>query len=64
VAKHLVNLDEQALKVARVELGTTTIEETVNAALRRASAGRERRVGEALDALAGATVEDRDDAWR
>ncbi len=64
VAKHLVDLDEEALGTARAELGTTTIRDTVNAALRRATARRERRVAEALDVLAGASLEDRAEAWR
>jgi Arc/MetJ family transcription regulator len=64
VAKHLIDLDEDALGAARAELGTTTIKDTVNEALRRATADRERRVRMALDALAGAELGDRSDAWR
>jgi Arc/MetJ family transcription regulator len=64
VAKHLVDIDEQALDMARAELGTTTIEDTVNAALRHARAQRERRVAAALDSLATAPPEDRAEAWR
>jgi Arc/MetJ family transcription regulator len=64
VAKHLVDLDEDALEAARAELGTATIRDTVNAALRRATVGREGHVNAALDALAEASLEDRDAAWR
>lgn len=64
VAKHLVDLDEVALIGARAELGTTTIRDTVNEALRRATADRERRTAAALDALSGACHDDRADAWR
>ena len=64
VAKHLIDIDEQALDAARAELGTTTIKDTVNAALRRATCQREERVAEALDILAGADLDDRADAWR
>ena len=64
MTKHLVDLDEASLSSARAELGTTTIKETVNEALRRATADRERRVGAALGLLADAHLEDRAEAWR
>ena len=64
VTKHLIDLDEEALGEARAELGTTTIKDTVNEALRRATTGRERRVAAALDLLADARLDDRADAWR
>ena len=55
---------DKALDMARAELGTTTIKDTVNAALRRATTQRERRVAAALDLLAAAPPEDRAEAWR
>ncbi len=64
MAKHLIDLDEKALGAARAELGTTTIKETVNEALRRATSRRERRVAASLDVLADARLEDRAEAWR
>jgi len=64
VAKHLVDLDEEALSAAQAELGTTTIKETVNRALERATSSRHRRVAAALDLLARADMEDRSEAWR
>jgi len=64
MAKHLVDLDEEALGAARSELGTSTIKDTVNEALRRAGARREHRVAAALDRLAAAHLDDRDEAWR
>lgn len=64
MAKHLIDLDEQALVAARAELGTSTIRDTVNEALRRSSRLREREVAAALDVLAGADLDDRADAWR
>lgn len=64
MAKHLVDLDETALSAARVELGTTTIKDTINEALRRSTTRRERRVAAALDLLAEASLDDRSDAWR
>ena len=64
MSKHLIDVDEHALSAARAEMGTGTIRDTVNEALRRASAAREDRVQQALDVLAGAALEDRDRAWR
>ncbi|MGI8947616.1 MAG: hypothetical protein ACR2FV_06525 [Ornithinimicrobium sp.] len=64
MAKHLVDLDEKALGAARSELGTTTIKDTVNEALRRATNRREVKVAAALDLLADASLDDRADAWR
>lgn len=64
VAKHLIDIDEHALQQARVELGTSTIKDTVNSALRAATEHHKRRVAEALDVLAAAPNVDRDDAWR
>ncbi len=64
MAKHLIDLDENALGAARAELGTTTIKDTVNEALRRATPLRERQVAAALDVLADARLDDRSDAWR
>lgn len=64
MGKHLVDLDEESLGAARAELGTRTIKDTVNEALRRATSDRRQRVTASLDALAGAPAEDRADAWR
>lgn len=64
MGKHLIDVDEQALGAARAELGTTTIKDTVNEALRRATTDRHDRVRGALDVLAAAHLEDRGDAWR
>ena len=64
MAKHLVDLDEDRLSAAQAELGTTTIKDTVNEALRRAMSGREGRIAACLDALGGADLGDRDNAWR
>ena len=64
VAKHLVDLDEAALGAARAELGTSTIKDTVNEALQRAAGGRRQRVSNALEALAQAELDERDEAWR
>lgn len=64
--KHLVDLDEAALDAARRHLGTVTLKDTVNTALRLA-AGQDtggRDVAAALDMLAGVAFDDRADAWR
>lgn len=64
MGKHLVDLDESALGAARAELGTSTIKDTVNEALRRTTSSRDRTVADALDRLAEADLADRADAWR
>lgn len=64
MAKHLVDIDENALSAARAELKTTSIKETVNEALRRAARTRDGRVAKALDTLARAKLADRAQAWR
>ena len=64
MAKHLVDIDDEALGAARAELGTETIKETVNEALRRVSRRHSKAVTHALDVLVRAKLEDRERAWR
>lgn len=64
MTKHLIDVDDLALAAARAELGTRTIKDTVNEALRRATTERQARVARSLDALAAAELGDRDEAWR
>lgn len=64
MAKHLVDIDEHALRAARAELGTRTIRDTVNEALTRAAGKRSADVKRSLDYLARLEHVDRDDAWR
>jgi hypothetical protein len=64
MAKHLIDLDEDAVIAARAELGTATLKETVNEALRRTGSQRAERVASALDTLAQMPELDRDAAWR
>ncbi len=64
VSKHLVDIDEDALRAAQAELRTATIRETVNEALRRATTRRDQRVERALDTLTRVHLRDRDEAWR
>ncbi len=64
MSKHLVDIDDDTLGAARAELGTTTLKDTVNEALRRAASTRDDRVSRALDRLARADLSDRQDVWR
>lgn len=64
MAKHLVEIDEAKLEAGRAEFGTSTIKDTIDEALRRATATRSQRTRAALDLLAAAELADRDDAWR
>ena len=62
--KHLVDIDERALRAARVELGTQTIKDTVNEALRQVAGRRAADVSKSLDILGRAALDAREDAWR
>ncbi len=64
MGKRLIDIAENALEAARAELGTVTIKDTVNEALRRIAGTRDDEVAHALDALAGLPPMDRSDAWR
>ena len=64
MTKHLVDIDDDTPGAARAELGTSTLKDTVNEALRLAASTRDQRVSSALDTLAGADLVDREDAWR
>lgn len=59
-----MDIDEQALAAARLRLGTVTIKDTVNRALRRAAGPDRELVRAALDTLAERAFPDRQDAWR
>ena len=64
VTKRLIDVDDVALDAARAELGTRTIKDTVNEALRRAAAARRANFDHALDVLASADLDERSTAWR
>lgn len=64
MAKHLIDIDDDALRAARAELGTQTIKETVNRALRQAGGVDRARAKRSLDRLARAQLAAREDAWR
>lgn len=64
--KHLVDIDDDVLEAARRRLGTATMKDTVNTALRLAADEADQRsnVSEALDTLAAFDFADREQAWR
>ncbi len=64
MSKHLVDIDEDALKAARAKLGTDTIKDTVNRALRHASGDHVSSLRERLEVLARADLASREEAWR
>lgn len=65
--KHLVDLDETLLEQARATLGTRTIKDTVNEALRLATGRKRAELDAAMDELAELVrvlpVQDRANAW-
>jgi Arc/MetJ family transcription regulator len=64
MGKHLVDIDEAALAAAQAELGTASMKDTVNEALRRATVRRSARVQKALDRLGERRLPPREEAWR
>lgn len=64
VVKRLVDIDDDALRAAQAELGTETIKDTVNEALRLAAKDRPERVRKALEMIASVDFIDRDELWR
>jgi Arc/MetJ family transcription regulator len=65
--KHLVDLDDELLAMAKVSLGTETIKDTVNDALRLATRQKRDELNDAMDRLAELAtklpIEDRSRAW-
>lgn len=64
MTKRLIDVDDDALDAARARLGTGTIKDTVNQALRAAAEQRDAQLDQALDVLAAAELDDRVTAWR
>lgn len=64
MSKHLVDIDEDALRTARAKFGSGTIKETVNRALRQAGGEHQRTLKRRLDLLASADLPAREQAWR
>lgn len=63
MTKRLIDIDDDALDAARAHLGTRTLKDTVNEALRRAGRHREAQLQGALGVLAEVDLEDRSAAW-
>ena len=59
-----MDIDDEALGAARARLGTVTIKDTVNEALRQVSQGRTKEVRRSIDVLVRAKLQDRERAWR
>ena len=64
VTKRLIDVDDEALDTAQVRLGTRTIKDTVNEALRGDGAATEHATVGCASALADADLDDRAAAWR
>lgn len=64
VTKRLIDVDDDALDAARAQLGTRTIKDTVNEALRQAARRRDTELASALSVLADADLDDRSAGWR
>jgi Arc/MetJ family transcription regulator len=64
MTKRLIDVDDDALKAARAKLGTSTIKDTVNEALRRAARERSAELTSALSTLSAVDLDDRSVAWR
>lgn len=64
MTKRLIDVDDDALDAARAKLGTLTIKDTVNEALRTAARERGAELASALSTLAEVELDDRSAAWR
>jgi Arc/MetJ family transcription regulator len=64
ITKRLVAIDDDTLKAAQAELGTRTLKDTVNTALKRVSDERHEVIERRLQVLASIPLADREDAWR
>jgi len=64
MTKRLIDVDDDALDAARAKLGTSTIKDTVNEALRSAARERATELASALSTLSQADLGDRTEAWR
>lgn len=58
MSRTVVDIDREALEAARSHLGTTTIKDTVNEALRRVAVDRTERQLAALDGYPAEPIED------
>jgi Arc/MetJ family transcription regulator len=62
--KRLIAIDDEALQAAQAELGTSTLKDTVNAALKRVADEREDVIEQRVKTLASIPLDDRRQAWR
>lgn len=62
--KRLVAIDDDVLTAAQAELGTRTLKDTVNAALKRVADERQEVIDQRLETLASIPLVERQDAWR
>jgi Arc/MetJ family transcription regulator len=64
VTNRLIDVDDDALSAARAKLGTSTIKDTVNEALRIAARKGAVELPGALSTLSQTGLDDRTEAWR
>ena len=64
MTKRLIDVDDDALDAARVQLGTVTIKDTINRALRAAATQRGVELDHALNTFANVDLDDRSAGWR
>ena len=64
MTKRLIDIDDELLLAAQVQLGCDTFRATVNRALAEVVQAHRSRLDRAMDVLARMPEFDRDDAWR
>ncbi len=64
MSKHLVDIDDRTLEMARAALNTNTIKATVDVALAQAAQRHMEDLERRLAALAAVEFDEREDAWR
>jgi len=64
MTKRLIDVDDDELRAARAALGTATMKDTVNEALRLVARDARADFARALAALAHVEFADRSEAWR
>lgn len=63
MTKRLINIDDRTLTAAQARLGTPTMTDTVNEALRRVSGDDSAEFDAAMEALTSVDLVDRTEAW-
>ena len=64
MTKNQVDINDDILGAAPAELDTSALKDTVNEAVRPAALPRDRSVSIALDTIANAKPDGREEAWR